>query len=312
MGVEVIATQIVILGIAIAIGFFAVKLKYLEADAAGAISKVIVRITLPLLIITTITNQNLNVDMLKNAGLLIVFEIAVIALLFLCGGLLGKWFGLCGSTATIHKLMSAFGNVIFLGYPLITALYGQEGLFYAVIYALVNDGILWTAGVFLLARDNHQETERSPLWNLVNPNTVAFLISLVMLLFGWKLPSVLFTALSGVGSLTTYLSMIFIGMTLAMIDLKTIYKRVSIYVLSIIKMLLCPLVLILILRLLPFDRTMCGVLILQAAMPVQTVLTILAKEYHSDFKYAAECVFITTVLSLGLLPFCYYLILVLL
>ena len=312
MGFEVIAEQIAILGIAMAIGFLAVKLKYLKAEIAASISKIIVRITLPFLIITTITSQNLSPEMLKNAVLLAVIEICILLLLFIGGALTGKLFGFTGSRKTIHKLMSTFGNVIFLGYPLITALYGQEGLFYAVIYALINDGMLWTLGVFMLVRDGKRKDARSPLWNLINPNTVSFAISLIMLALGFRLPQLLHTALSGIGSLTTYLSMLFIGMTLATIDLKVIYKRISIFVLILIKMVLFPFVLILILRHLPLDRTLCGVLILQVAMPAQTVLTILANEYQSDFKYAAECVFITTILSLGLLPFCYYLILILL
>lgn len=311
MGFEVIAAQITMLGLAMLIGFLSVKLKYLEAGIASSISRVIVRITLPLLIITTITSQELNPDMLKNAAILIVIELVVLCLLFGLGTLCAKLFRLSGTTKTMHRLMSTFGNVIFLGYPLITTLYGQVGLFYAVIYALVNDGFVWTYGVYLMARDDENESAKNPLWNLINPNTVSFVISLLMLAFGLRLPDLLHKTLSGIGSLTTYLSMLFIGMTLAMIHLKSIYKRVSIYVLSLVKMVLFPLALILILRLFPIDRTLCGVLVLQVAMPVQTVLTILANEYRSDFKYAAECVFITTVLSLGLLPLCYYMILLL-
>lgn len=311
MGFEVIAAQIAMLGIAMLIGFGSVKLKYLEKEIAGSVSRVIVRITLPLLIITSITSQDLNADMLKNAGILIVIAAAAQLLLFGAATLTAKCFGLCGATKTIHRLMGTFGNVIFLGYPLITALYGQTGLFYAVIYALVNDGFVWTYGVYLMVRDKEGQSEGSPLRNLINPNTVSFAISIIMLAFGLRLPELIHTTFAGIGSLTTYLSMLFIGMTLATIDLKTIYKKVSIFVLTAVKMVLFPLCLILVLRLLPLDRTLCGVIVLQVAMPVQTVLTILAREYESDFKYAAECVFITTVLSLGLLPLCYYMILLL-
>ncbi len=312
MGFDVIAAQIVMLGIAMLVGFLSIKTKYLEPAIANSISKVIVRITLPLLIITTITSQELNLGMLKNAGLLIIIELAVLILMFAAASLCANLFGLRQATNTMHRLMGTFGNVIFLGYPLITALYGQTGLFYAVIYALVNDGFVWTYGVYLLSKDGEKTSRKSPLLNLINPNTVSFVISIFMLVFGLKLPGVIHTALSGIGSLTTYLSMLFIGMTLAMIDLRTIYRRVSIFVLTLVKMVLFPLALIWILRYLPLDRTLCGVLILQVAMPVQTVLTILANEYGSDFQYAAECVFITTVLSLGLLPLCYYFILLLL
>ena len=308
MGFEVIATQIAMLGIAMLIGFLGVKLKYLGADLRNAISSVIVKITLPLLIITSITSQTLERDMLKNAGLLIAIEIPAIALMIGLGLLTAKLFRLKNATRTIHTCMSAFGNVIFLGYPLITALYGAEGLFYAIIYALVNDSFVWTLCVYLMGKESGNRT-KSPVKNLINPNTVSFVIAIPMLFLGLKLPGLIHDALASVGSLTTYLSMLFIGMTLAVIDLREIYKRFSIFVLSFVKMLLVPVLLIFVLGTVGLDKTLAGVLILQVGMPVQTVLTILANEYHSDFKYATECVFITTVLSLGTLPLLYHLIL---
>ena len=108
----------------------------------------------------------------------------------------------------IHTCMSAFGNVIFLGYPLITALYGAEGLFYAIIYALVNDSFVWTLCVYLMGKESGNRT-KSPVKNLINPNTVSFVIAIPMLCLGLKLPGLIHDALASVGSLTTYLSMLF-------------------------------------------------------------------------------------------------------
>ncbi|MBQ3553210.1 MAG: AEC family transporter [Clostridia bacterium] len=311
MGLNVIITQILMLAIAMLIGFLAVKLKYLDASVAPSISKVIVRITLPLLIISTVTTQNLSANLLKNAGLLIILELLVFVVLYSVSALIAKLFRLKGATKTMHRLMGTFGNVIFLGYPLITAIYGEIGLFYAVIYALVNDGFVWTMGVYFICRDGAKSSGKSAVKSLINPNTVSFIIALLMLAFGIRLPEVLQKSFSAIGSLTTYLSMLFIGITLTQVDLKKLYKRVSIFALTLIKMLLVPLALILILRLLPLDRVMCGALILQAAMPGQIALAILASEYGSDTCYASECVFITTVLGLLLLPLCYYMILIL-
>ncbi len=311
MGVEVIITQISMLAIAVLIGFFAVKVKWLDASIAPSISKIIVHITLPLLIISTVTTQHLSAELLQNAGLVIVLELLIFVILLSVGTLFAKLFHLQGATKTMHRLMGTFGNVIFLGYPLITALYGEIGLFYAVIYALINDGFVWTLGVYLISRDGAKKEGTKAIKSLINPNTVSFVIALLMLSFGLRLPDILQDTFAGIGSLTTYLSMLFIGITLTQVDLRRIYKRLSIFALTLVKMLMVPLVLILILRLLPLDRTMCGALVLQAAMPGQIALVILASEYQSDVRYAAECVFITTVLGLLLLPLCYYMILLL-
>jgi predicted permease len=46
--------------------------------------------------------------------------------------------------------------------------------------------------------------------------------------------------------------------------------------------------------------------IFEAATPSQTVMTVIAAEYRADVKYTAECVFLTTALSLVTLPLVYY------
>lgn len=305
MGFEVIAKQIAMLAVIMLVGFIGVKTKYIEADLKNSISKLVLRITLPLLNLTAITGQTLRANMLKNAAVIIVVELCFVAILFGIGLLGARLFRLPPATRAIHSCMSAFGNVIFLGYPLITALYGQEGLFYAIVYALVNDGIVWTVGLLFIAGTGEGKA-RAGLSKLINPNTIAFAVALIMLALGLKLPNALHETLATVGSMTTPLSMLFIGITLGTIPLKGIYKRYSIYVIVVFKMILLPAIMTVLLMRLPLDRTLLGVLLLEAAMPGQTVLTIIANEFGSDDRYAAECIFITTVFSLLTLPCLYW------
>lgn len=306
MGFDIVAKQIMMLAILILLGFVGVKTKYIQPDLKDSISKIILKFTLPLLNLTSITGQTLRPEMLTNAGILILFALGSIGLMLCVGTLVSKLFRLPPATKTIHTCMSAFGNVIFLGYPLIEALYGQEGLFYAVVYALLNDGIVWTIGVYLIAKSAGSNSKAN--WKkLINPNTIAFAVALIMLICGVRLPNLLHDTLASVGKMTTNLSMLFIGITLATIPLKGIYKRITVYFIVIVKMILVPIALMFIFSYLPFfDKTMVGVLILQTAMPVQTILTVIASEFGSDYRYATECVFITTVLSLITLPGMYF------
>ncbi|MGN0163178.1 MAG: AEC family transporter, partial [Candidatus Ornithomonoglobus sp.] len=56
------------------------------------------------------------------------------------------------------------------------------------------------------------------------------------------------------------------------------------------------------------NTTVAGVVVLQCAMPVSTVLTILASEYKCDMLYGAEGSFITTVACVVTLPVVYWMI----
>lgn len=87
----------------------------------------------------------------------------------------------------MHRCMTCFGNVVFMAFPLIQALYGAEGLLYAAIYELANDTCLWTLGVYQMK--SIEEKEKSfmgSIKNLVNPGTIAFVVAFVMMALGLK------------------------------------------------------------------------------------------------------------------------------
>lgn len=103
--------------------------------------------------------------------------------------------------------------------------------------------------------------------------------------------------------------MIFLGGTLADIDFRSLYKRVTLFALIIVKMIAFPALLLFIFRALDIDDTVAGVAVLQAAMPTSTVLSILAAGYKGDVIYSAEGAFLSTLACIGTIPVVYYMIL---
>jgi len=308
MPVSVIIEPIISLFIAIFIGFVAAKSGYLPEKCKDAISKVIVKITLPLLILTSLLSKDLTADTAKNACVAALAAVVVVITLYFAGILTAKLFKLLEPKKTLHAILSATGNVVFLGYPVITAVYGTDGLFYAVIYGMVNDILLWSLGVYLINKSSKNENKKDALNKLLNPNTISFLIGIPLMFLKVKLPPVIHETLSGIGSLTTYLSMIFIGMVLSQIDIKKIYKRVSMISTVIVKMILAPVAAAFLLKNFGINPITCGAIILEIAMPAQTVTSIIANEAGSDTQYAAEYIFLSTIASIVTLPLVYFFI----
>lgn len=129
-----------------------------------------------------------------------------------------------------------------------------------------------------------------------------------MFVCGIKLPPIVNEAVSGVGKLTTNLSMIFIGMTLATVDVGSVLKKWWILVVTPIKLIIMPILFILIFNFLGIKAIILGVVVLEAAMPIQTVLSIVANEHNADYEYASTGIFVTTIASLLTLPFICYLL----
>ncbi|MGM9551083.1 MAG: AEC family transporter [Clostridia bacterium] len=302
-GLLVIVEKIGYIGIMILIGFICEKTGFVK-NISNSVSAIIKNITLPCLLLTSLTNNVLDASKAKNGALIVVIAICVITVLMAIGNFTGKALKLSDKRRGIQIAMGSFGNVAFLGYPLIQALLGDEGLLYAVFYNLANDGLLWSFGLSSISG----EKGIKKLKNMLNICTMSFAVGLVMLLLGIKLPGVLNSSLTSVGSATTPLSMLFIGATMARADVKSALKRPAVYLLTFTKMVFMPLVLILLLSLLPtgfMNITAMLALILQVAMPSQTMVAILAKEYDMDEKYAVEVIFITTLFAIVSLP-CIY------
>ncbi|MGN0181750.1 MAG: AEC family transporter [Candidatus Ornithomonoglobus sp.] len=304
-----IVSSILTLGIAMLIGFIAVKSGYIKTDARDAVSKILVRVTLPILVVTTMTRLEMDKEKLINCVTVLITAWMCIAVMFLLGILVSRLFRMKGERAALHACMSCFGNIVFIAYPLIRAIYGDEGILYAALFAFANDCYLWTVGVYKLSTVNKSGTGiKENIKKLVNPGTIAVLVSFAMMACHLRFGGILKTSLEGIAGTTTYLSMLFLGGTLADVDFGQIYKRVSLYAMLIIKMLLFPAALAAVLKLTGMNTTVAGVVVLQCAMPVSTVLTILASEYRCDVLYGAEGSFITTAACVVTLPAVYWMI----
>ena len=310
-GFETILLSIAKLAIAMLIGFICIKTKYITKEQNDGMSRIIVRVTLPLLVISSLTSMDFDYKTLITSAKVLVAALCTESLLYAVGTVMMKMSRIEKPKAVMLRCMMCFGNVVFMAFPLIQALYGTEGLLYAAVYEIANDGFLWTLGVYSIRSGNagNGKTRLSAnLKRLANPGTIAFAIAFIMMAFQIKIPGIAGEVISGIGSTTTYLSMFFIGGTLAMVDFRRIYRRVWIYVLVAVKMIAIPLAIIFILKWLHFDNVPAAVVALQAAMPTSTVLAVLANENNGDVIYCAEGVFISHLLGLATLPLVYYLI----
>jgi len=107
--------------------------------------------------------------------------------------------------------------------------------------------------------------------------------------------------------MTTYLSMIFVGGVLANADFKKLLHCASAFSIVAVKMLLVPLFVAFVIKDLPFDPVAKGALVMQIAVPSQTIISILTSEYGGDVEYVIKGIFVTTLSGLVTLPFVYYL-----
>ena len=305
---RIIISQIFILAVVVLIGAVAAKYKVLTYESKDLLSKVIYNISLPLMLFTNFLKLDATPRLLANS--IVVLSVAgfVILFLLLIGWITTKLFKIKGREAAVFKAHSMFGNTIFLGFPLIYALYGSEGLLYASMFQLVSTLIMWTIGVIVLTYGDGSSWKKS-FMKVVNPNTIATLSGLCFFLLSIKLPRLIVTPLSEVGSANTWLSMLYIGAMLAFSNVGGLLRKKSLYIISFNRLVFVPAILVSLFALAAAvlgtapDKLVSSVIILEASMPCMASVVIMAKELGADDHLAVGNVFISTILSIVTLPF---------
>ena len=313
MGIAIIAKQIFVLIILALIGVIATRKNIIQGEVKSGLSKIIFNVTLPFLIITRISSLEVDDSILVDWGIVIVIVFLSILFFLLIGLMTYKLLKLPPEKSIIHMMHTAFTNAVFLGFPILDALFPDgEGILYGIIYFLTQNTTMWTLGIYLFTREQNKR-KIDNLKNLLNPNTVAFFIGLMMLLFNIEIPGFLFDSLYGLGKTTLYLAMLYTGAILAHINFKSIFHNNTSLLLSFNKLLLAPVLFMFLLKALflivPIDlnATAKTVIILEAAMPCQTLMIILARQFGKDDFYATQNFSISTILSILTLPVIYYL-----
>ena len=305
---EIIVRQLLIFGILIGIGAIGFWRKVISSVMKDSLARIVIDVTLPFLIFTTFTNMKYEPSLISNGLMVFVLAFVNLVILYGVGHLSSKFLGLSSAKQVVHTLHTMFGNIVFLGFPLLDALFPDGlGIFYGAVYQLASNTVTFTYGVFKLSKGSQRGGWRS----LLNLNTAAILLGAIALAFSIKLPSVVSTPFEQLGRSTSPLSMVYIGAMLASMNIKKAVFQKSIFVLSLNKLLLAPMLIafvyLAILSAIGIDISKVAffVLILQAAMPCQTIVVVLSHRYNGDYVLAGANLFVTTLFSILSLPLIY-------
>lgn len=307
MHIDIIFPQIFILSILIIVGVIGSKFEVISMNAKDMLAKLIFNITLPFMLLCNFSKLNITPRLLTNSLFVILLTFLTLLFMLLISWLIARLVKMPKGEASIFKTHSVFGNLVYLGFPLISALYGEEGLLYAGMFQLVSNMMIWTIGVIILNQGKNLSV-RQNIKHIWNPNTYAVIIGFIMFLFSVKLPSIFMKSMGGLGDSTTYLSMLYIGSMMYYSSLKGFLNRREVYIFTVNKLVILPVLLLLILSIMVtyipggIDSTVIAVLVLLSSMPGMANVVIMAKIFGADDKLATANVAVSTIASLVTLP----------
>lgn len=300
--------QILVLFIILVAGYIARKLEVFDDRMTKGLSSLLLKLALPALIVDSL-QQTFSPELLRESGLILVISFVVYGASGVLAVLFPKLLRSEQGELGVFRFSLLFSNVGFMGYPVVLAIFGQEGLFYAAIYNLPFNLLVFTLGIVVmtLGRGENQHTIN---WRMfVSPAVVSVIIGFSLFLFGLRLPGPIAQSVKMIGALTTPLSMIIVGALLSSINVREIFSNWRVYAVSVARLILIPLIVWVSLRLVTDNLLLIGVPTIIAAMPAAANTAILAEEYGANPSLASQVVFISTLLSVITIPLLAYLIL---
>ncbi len=299
----IVLNQIGIFLILIIFGILAVKFGILDEHSLGSVSKLVMRMALPAYIFIN-TAEGATRQGLAESLLVIPLAIALYLMLFLLSLLLEKVFHLKGNRGHVFRAIVMFGNVGFMGIPLVVELYPDTALLYISLFTILDQGLFWTYGVSLTKPVSEQKEKISlkNLKNLLSPALVAIVGATVLVLLNIHLPKLLTTTLSKLGTASMPLSLLYIGGMLSMTDVRKVLRCGELYAEIGLKMLVLPIAFFLVMKLCQVPTDMAGTMTFLTGLPAINMVAMLSKNNGSDGDYAVCAVMMTTLACLVTLP----------
>jgi len=290
------------------VGLYIAKRKVLNTQQRTGLSLLLNRVALPALIIVAITRMQLSSDMLINS----LYVLAGYLLLYFTNYFIFAF--IAKKEKMDHFKRSVFlngglhGNVAFLAFPLLVALFGEQGLFYGTIFFMYDNVSIATIGMTRLKRDYDKESSLAPV-------TIALMIGLVMMLIQNLTPfditdNPIFNAARDIGSLTTPIAFIFVGMIVNDYKIKDLIKNTNALKILLLRMIVVPILLMFISLLVQsfVPEVIIKVIIIIAMTPPFSALLSMANEYQKDMDMAASAVVLGHIASIITIPILFMLL----
>ncbi len=300
MQTTLVLQQMFVILMMIVLGFVLYKLQYLNDQVHSKLSSIVVDFLNPFMLISFVLQSDIDVTgtmMRDNFKLVVVYFIVLIVF-----AQIYTWFlNVPSGTKRAYKLMLVFSNVGFMGIPIVRGLYGDSAVPYVVVYVLVYNLLIYTLGIAMASSGNGLGI-KGILKKTLNSGTVAGIISIIFLATGVQFPDFVLQLFKYLGESVIPISMILIGSSIGKSDLKQLFRHKESYMFSAVKILIVPILAAVVLRFVAVDPVLKGVFVILIAMPVGSIVSLIAAEYKLDSELTSREILISTVLIMVTLP----------
>lgn len=311
----------VIIFLALAVpGYILVKTKLLKQEHSGVLSKLLMYVGMPFLILSGTLGVSFNGEtIISLSWAAIITTVLTFVFFFLSAFTVTKckeqkesdplW---NKKVKGMERFCAIFSNNGFLGLPLAAAVFGESSLVFTclVVVNIINNTLIYTLGTYLISGDKSKVDLKKIL---LNPVLIAFVIGIVLNLIGVKkfFPQALDYSNYFKG-IVTPISMTILGMKMGGISFSKLFSSWKMYYVSFIKLIAMPAVCVAITIalkvLLGLEEQLIMTIFVAFAMPTAALSTAIGDSVNGDVDNGTIYTLGNTVLSVVTIPLLYLLL----
>ena len=288
----------VILFTIVVLGYALCKLGYMGNKFDQKLSSIVIDVTCPALILSSVMGAELPDRSLILPLLGISFLTYILLLVY------GFWVPRFVSKSRDEQGMIGFAlmfaNVGFIGYPIVSAIFGPKAVFYAALLNIPNTFFIFTAGVMLVKGEHNMKSLSAKV--LFSPAMIAAFVAALMVAFSVRTPDIIARPVTMVGNITIPAALMVIGSSMARLPLKEIIGSPKVYVASLLRLVVVPLSVYFLFRFCGVSDVINNINTVIIAMPVASYGTMFCMKYGRNPSLMTEMTFITTLGSILTIP----------
>ena len=294
-------TVMITLFVVVVVGYVAGRIGYLGGDFDRQLSRLVINITCPALILSSSMTGELP-DRRFILPLLLISVITYVVLTAVAF-LLPRYLTKRREDEGAIGFALMFGNVGFMGYPVVASIFGHEAIFYAAVLNVVNTFAVFTVGTILITGRGEVGGERFQKKVLYSTPMLAAYMTMLIVAFEIKdIPAFISQPLTMIGNITVPAALLVIGSSMSQLPLRALMGNLTVYLTTALRLAILPLGVYYLTRSLGFSELVVNINTVVIAMPVATYGTILCLKYEKDTTMITEVTFITTLFSMLTIP----------
>ena len=294
---EVMITLFVI----VVVGYVAGKMNYMGGEFDRKLSSLVINWTCPALILSS----SMTGELPDRRYILPLLGISAFTYVVLTAAAWGLSHVLTKRIENrgILSFAMVFGNVGFMGYPVVASIFGHQAVFYAAVLNVVNTFAVFTIGTMMITGGEGSDRQRFNKKVLYSTPMLSAYLSMLIVAFGiGNIPGYVSQPLTMIGNITVPADLLIIGSSMSQLPLRALLGTPVVYATTLLRLCLLPVGVHFLCLALGFDPYVTSINTVVIAMPVATYGTILCLKYNRDTTLIAELTFITTLLSMLTIP----------